>query len=72
MAMDMDALTQEQKEQYMKERCCFKCGKVGHRANICQSGLSGRGQAKGKKETLIAQIGELSEQEQNEVLEGFL
>ena len=30
MAMDVDSLMVEQRQCYMKECCCFHCGKIGH------------------------------------------
>ena len=68
MAMDVDALTEGQKQQYLRERHCFKCGKIGHRAANCHSGQP----AKSKSETMIAQLQELTEEEKTKVIEGFM
>ena len=71
MAMDIDALTAEQKQQYMKDHRCFKYRCIGHRANNCQSGRIQEGKTADKK-AVVAQLGEMTEEDRAEVLSGVL
>jgi Domain of unknown function (DUF4939)/Zinc knuckle len=42
-AMDIDAMTVEQREQMMRKGQCFKCGQVGHMAREQKCGQTGPG-----------------------------
>jgi hypothetical protein len=47
--MNVDCLSEADKKAYMKEGCCFKCGKKGHRANDPDKHLKTRDDDRKKK-----------------------
>ena len=74
--MDVDALNEQQQKEYMQQRRCFKCGKVGHRAKECHGKAQEIQKVEGRVENtadeIIEGIAKMSEEDQEKVLTHFL
>ena len=76
-AMDVDALSATQKQDYLQEHRCFKCGKVRHQARDCRSRASNQNEKVEKTEesnmdSVVERIAAMSKEDREKVLTHFL